>query len=346
MDFFDNLQAATNNLEEIVFNRFATVIEVNSDSTVNCKEDDGLTHNNVFNPGNRVEVGDTVCLMFIGNSIYDPVIIGNITHDLKTSFDEINASIDEVYTSIDEMNSNINEISSNISEMEEAINEKANQTELDSLKNDPTNTPYPISSGDDLNDYVEAGFYYSPTGTVSQTLSNCPVTNAFALFVEKSSGYENACTQTITAYNGTRMMKFSRFIQTINGTLQNSGWQPLYDDTGFTTVNVTHRSFGLYTSGSPMTVRRIGNMVQFNGIVKNTSAITLKATEVTIATIPSEYRPSYDVYSIMQGSATNIFLLHITSAGNVRLSRYRANTTSYSSISSGAWFPMHITYMI
>lgn len=96
MDFFDNLQAATNNLEEIVFNRFATVIEVNSDSTVNCKEDDGLTHNNVFNPGNRVEVGDTVCLMFIGNSIYDPVIIGNITHDLKTSFDEINASIEEV----------------------------------------------------------------------------------------------------------------------------------------------------------------------------------------------------------------------------------------------------------
>ncbi len=93
MDFFDNLQAATNNLEEIVFNRFATVIEVNSDSTVNCKEDDGLTHNNVFNPGNRVEVGDTVCLMFIGNSIYDPVIIGNITHDLKTSFEEVNESI-------------------------------------------------------------------------------------------------------------------------------------------------------------------------------------------------------------------------------------------------------------
>ena len=101
MDFFDNLQAATNNLEEIVFNRFATVIEVNSDSTVNCKEDDGLTHNNVFNPGNRVEVGDTVCLMFIGNSIYDPVIIGNITHDLKTSFDEINASIEEVNENIE-----------------------------------------------------------------------------------------------------------------------------------------------------------------------------------------------------------------------------------------------------
>ena len=95
-DFFSNLQAATSNLDDIIFNRFATVVEINTDGTVNCREEEGLTHNNVLNPTVNAEVGDAVILMFMENSIYDPVIIANITHDLKKSFDEINASIEEV----------------------------------------------------------------------------------------------------------------------------------------------------------------------------------------------------------------------------------------------------------
>ena len=95
-DFFSNLQAATSNLDDIIFNRFATVVEINNDGTVNCREEEGLTHNNVLNPTIDAEVGDAVVLMFMDNSVYDPVIIANITHDLKKSFDEINASIEEV----------------------------------------------------------------------------------------------------------------------------------------------------------------------------------------------------------------------------------------------------------
>lgn len=220
------------------------------------------------------------------------------------------------------------------------------QPQIDSLTNSPTNTSKKILENEDLNDYTEIGFYYSPTGTISQTLSNCPVSNAFALFVEKSSGYENACTQTITTWNGTIMRKFSRYIQTINGTFENSGWQPLYDDTGWQTVTITHSSFAHYNTGVELKYRRVGKVVELNGQLKNTASITLNATEVTVATLPTGYRPSRVCYGIMQGSGTNIWLLSVNTNGQIRLSRYRANTTTYSSISSGAWFPIQLTYTV
>lgn len=85
-------------------------------------------------------------------------------------------------------------------------------------------SPKTISENEDLDNYTEVGMYYCPTASVATTLTKCPVTNAFSLFVEKTSGYENACTQTITSYNGSVMMKYVRVIQTYEGTFQDSGW--------------------------------------------------------------------------------------------------------------------------
>ena len=221
------------------------------------------------------------------------------------------------------------------------------QPQIDSLLNNPTNTSKEISENDDLNDYTEIGFYHCPYGSVAQTLSNCPVVNAFALFVEKYSGYDNNCTQTVTSYTGTRLLKFVRTFQTLDdGTFQHSGWKPLYEDTGWQTLTISHSSFTHYSSGNELKVRRIGKIVELNGQLKNTASITLNQREVTVATIPSGYRPSRVLYKIMQGSGTNIWLLSVNTNGQVRLSRYRANTTSYSAISSGAWFPIQVTYTV
>ena len=85
-------------------------------------------------------------------------------------------------------------------------------------------SPKTISENENLNNYTEVGMYYCPTASVATTLTKCPVTNAFSLFVEKTSGYENACTQTITSYDGSVMMKYVRVIQTYEGTFQDSGW--------------------------------------------------------------------------------------------------------------------------
>ena len=86
MDFFDNLQAATSNLDDIVVNRFATISEINNDGTVNCREDDGLTHENVPKPTINVEIGDKVVLGFVDNSLYNPVILGSMNESISDSY--------------------------------------------------------------------------------------------------------------------------------------------------------------------------------------------------------------------------------------------------------------------
>ena len=84
MDFFDNLTEVTNNLNDISFTRFATVTSVNK-NTCSCKEDEGVTHENVLTLSSKVKVGDTVVLGFVANSIYNPIIVGvdNIENYIK-----------------------------------------------------------------------------------------------------------------------------------------------------------------------------------------------------------------------------------------------------------------------
>ena len=76
-DFYTNLTTITNNLEDIVFTKYATITNINSDGTCTAKEDEeeGLTHENINTLGNNLRVGDKVVLGFVDNSIYNPVIL-------------------------------------------------------------------------------------------------------------------------------------------------------------------------------------------------------------------------------------------------------------------------------
>ena len=93
--FFDNLQAATSNIDDIVFNRFATISEINNDGTVNCREDDGLTHENVLTLSHNLQVGDKVVIGFEDNSIYNPIILGVMGEETYTK-----AEIDKIVDGI------------------------------------------------------------------------------------------------------------------------------------------------------------------------------------------------------------------------------------------------------
>ena len=95
MDFFDNLQAATSNLDDIVFNRFATVVEINNDGTVNCREEEGITHENVLTLSHNLQVGDKVVIGFEDNSIYNPIILGVMGEETYTK-----AEIDKIVDGI------------------------------------------------------------------------------------------------------------------------------------------------------------------------------------------------------------------------------------------------------
>ena len=96
-----------------------------------------------------------------------------------------------------------------------------------------------------------------------------------------------------------------------------------------------------------MWVRKYGRIVTLTGVLKNTSARTLNATGVKVFTIPQGFRPIQGLLSIHQGTDTGVWLCEINTSGEVYVSRYRkANSSSYPSVSTGSWFPFHITYVV
>ena len=78
-DFLENLTSLTDNLNDIAFTRYVTIIKVNGDGTVDCQEDNSTIHKNVINSTNfNLTRGDLVLLGFVDNNIYNPMIIGGI----------------------------------------------------------------------------------------------------------------------------------------------------------------------------------------------------------------------------------------------------------------------------
>lgn len=117
-------------------------------------------------------------------------------------------------------------------------------------------------------------------------------------------------------------------------------------DTGWQTLTITNNKFAHYDNGSQiLRIRKVGRIVELNGSLKNTASITLNATEVNVATIPIEYRPTHHIFGLMQGSQTSVFLVTINTSGALNVSRYRSSTT-YSSVASGSWFPIHLTWIV
>ena len=86
-DFFTNLQAVTDNLEDITFSRYATITSING-AYCNVKEDESeLEHTNVpLLNGVNLSAGDKVVLGFVDNSIYNPVILGSMNETFGDSY--------------------------------------------------------------------------------------------------------------------------------------------------------------------------------------------------------------------------------------------------------------------
>ena len=118
-------------------------------------------------------------------------------------------------------------------------------------------------------------------------------------------------------------------------------------DTGWIDVTSLGSDFVVYSSDSSSTVqyRRRGKIVEIRGAVKPTSAIPGSATNYTIFTLPSGYRPSGQVTVLSQGSGTFNWLLSINSAGAVRFSRY-SNGSEYVNTSTSSWLPISAIFLI
>ena len=111
-DFLSNLTSLTDNLNDIAFTRYATITQINTDNTVDCREDSGTIHKNVKTSQlNDYKLGDIVVLGFVDNNIYNPIIL-SADSDLNTyTKSEINDNYynkSEINTSIFDKIRNIN----------------------------------------------------------------------------------------------------------------------------------------------------------------------------------------------------------------------------------------------
>ena len=79
-EFYDNLLKATDNTDDITTEKYGTITRI-EDNLCSVKEEDAeIEHSNIpILDGMRCQLGDKVVIGFVDNSIYDPILIGNLT---------------------------------------------------------------------------------------------------------------------------------------------------------------------------------------------------------------------------------------------------------------------------
>ena len=79
-DLYNELLKATDNLVDITFSRFGTITIIDNGLCTVKEEEQDIIHQNVpiLNKA-AAKVGDKVVLGFVDNSLYNPIVLGNLT---------------------------------------------------------------------------------------------------------------------------------------------------------------------------------------------------------------------------------------------------------------------------
>lgn len=125
-------------------------------------------------------------------------------------------------------------------------------------------------------------------------------------------------------------------ITSINSNLEDTGWQ---------TATLTE-DFKVYENDNDYAprYRKIGKLVEINGIVSPSATLKGSATVVPIFTLPAGYRPSRNYYYVCQGTTSNKWLLSISTGGTVGFSRY--GVSSFVDAIDTVWLPFDFNFLI
>lgn len=113
--------------------------------------------------------------------------------------------------------------------------------------------------------------------------------------------------------------------------------QNLTSDSGW--LNVTTSSdFPAYNSGTIPKIRKIGNIVELRGVVKNKNAFVSNGSVLT--DIPSNMRPSQNVYVVQTANSQNMQMI-IKTDGTIGLERCGSGT-----VAADAWITVCATWFV
>jgi hypothetical protein len=182
-------------------------------------------------------------------------------------------------------------------------------------------------SNTDLNSLITTGFYF---GT---NVTNPPIsgdTGTYRIFVEASSSVN--CGQLATKLSTGQ--RFSRIMTTTNTW---TPWIEFVTDKVPTWTNLTLTGGAIVYSSGVTTPQytKIGSVVYIQGAIKNLSTVG-----VTVATLPSGFRPSQSVSFSLPTSGSDHARWTINSAGAMVMENTTSGTTNTSS-----WFPMTMSFV-
>lgn len=102
--------------------------------------------------------------------------------------------------------------------------------------------------------------------------------------------------------------------------------------------------YSAYNSSNSVYVRRIGDVVEIQGLAKFTENQSATTKPTPFATIPTEYAPSKQVDAMQLGNQKNVYNLTIKTNGEVCWSRY--GTTSSVGVTATSYLYVHATWTI
>lgn len=104
--------------------------------------------------------------------------------------------------------------------------------------------------------------------------------------------------------------------------------------------------FTPYTEDSTPRCRKVGAVVNVQGVLKPTTSFTSSSTGVamTASGLPEGFSPKFDIVTVCQGTGMNRWALRIRSDGILYMERYGG--TSYATVPDTAWLPFNVTYFV
>lgn len=195
----------------------------------------------------------------------------------------------------------------------------------------------------DLDEFQMPGMYFSPNTAYTTGMEHVPVTNGFTLYVLPVCG--NVIVQMVINTAGEM---YKRVLSSTTSLFLD--WEQITStqnpsDTGWTTITPT----GNYgnVAAHPMQVKKVGNMVELSGAVRNTTNnIGGSTTEVTLGmTLDAAYRPSKMIVTEGTTATDQTFQLRINTDGTITASRAtKPGTTGYTAITADTAMFIHAVY--
>lgn len=128
--------------------------------------------------------------------------------------------------------------------------------------------------------------------------------------------------------------------------IADTGWRSLWTNNDPNTdASVTAKAYADNKVYAPE-YRKVGSVVYLRGTVSAKTTITAgRESSIIVGTLPTNMRPSKNVYTVIHGSSLDIALLTIHKDGKIKIERH-AHGGNYADFTPSSWLTINASFML